>query len=300
MARLLVMMLLTILLGLSTLAQSPGIEALIRNSTDIVVVSVTATHPRRAIEGARDTVALQVVQSFKGALKTDDPVNVYYHLLWIDNAREVLEPVKFTVGKEYIVFLTARQQLRTGEKPTVEYQLTDHWLAVQPSYPKLITEISTTIRAQRLNLYDPGLSQADKTLLKAVAELRCDEILAAETVEPTMPGVIHNNALILNAWQIFTTGHGAINLMNHVSSREGDAGWQYLAITGNTVAYIRDPREDRSAADKRIQRTDVDTMRVVFRDTEHDNALLPFDGKDAAGKVLFLQVWIGDAFVTFG
>ena len=82
----------------------PGISALAAASTDIVLADVLETNPRRAIEGARDTVKLRVTRSLLGRLAAGDELGVYYHLLWQDEDSTVLESPKFERGSRYLIF----------------------------------------------------------------------------------------------------------------------------------------------------------------------------------------------------
>ncbi len=68
----------------------------------------------------RDTAQLRVIRALKGPLGPGDEVGVYYHLLWLDTEKWVLEKPKFEKGKRYTVFLVNSQG----------YTLTDQWLAV--------------------------------------------------------------------------------------------------------------------------------------------------------------------------
>ena len=77
-------------------AAGPGVQALIASSTDILIADVLETSPRRAVEGARDTVKLKVVRSLLGRPTAGDSLGVYYHLLWkTDEQGGELEPLKF-------------------------------------------------------------------------------------------------------------------------------------------------------------------------------------------------------------
>ncbi|HEV3083219.1 MAG TPA: hypothetical protein VGY66_25765, partial [Gemmataceae bacterium] len=80
---------------------NPGLKAVADASTDIVVAEVLDTKPRKAIEGARDTAQLKAIRALKGPLRTGDEVGVYYHLLWVDTEKWVLEKPKFEKGKRY-------------------------------------------------------------------------------------------------------------------------------------------------------------------------------------------------------
>lgn len=111
---------------------NPGLKAVADASTDIVVAEVLDTKPRKAKEGARDTAQLKVIRALKGPLGPGDEVGVYYHLLWVDTEKWVLEAPKFEKGKRYTVFLVNSQG----------YTLTDQWLAVLPEHPQLDKEVA--------------------------------------------------------------------------------------------------------------------------------------------------------------
>jgi hypothetical protein len=111
---------------------SPGLKAVADASTDIVVAEVLDTKPRKAIEGARDTAQLKVIRALKGPLGKGDEVGVYYHLLWVDTEKWVLEEPKFVKGKRYTVFLVKSDG----------YTLTDQWLAVLPEHPALDKDVA--------------------------------------------------------------------------------------------------------------------------------------------------------------
>ena len=120
----------------------PGIRALAAASTDVIVVDVLETSPRKAIEGTRDTVRLKVVRTLLGPTAADDTLGVYYHLLWADPENYVLEPTRFEKGRRYLVFLTAHVEDRGKEGKRVAYEPVDPWLWVQPAHPSLIREVA--------------------------------------------------------------------------------------------------------------------------------------------------------------
>jgi hypothetical protein len=111
---------------------NPGLKAIADSSTDIVVAEVLDTQPRKAIEGARDTAQLKVIRALKGPLVPGDEVGVYYHLLWVDTEKWVLEKPKFEKGKRYTVFLVKSDG----------YTLTDQWLALLPEHPHLDQDVA--------------------------------------------------------------------------------------------------------------------------------------------------------------
>lgn len=119
----------------------PAVQALVAHSTDVIVAEVLSTNPRKALEGARDTVQLKVRQSLKGRLSKGQKIGVYYHLLWVDTATWKLEPKKFVTGKSYVVFLKATT-VRDGEITHVEYALSDRWFGVAPDHPQLVKAVS--------------------------------------------------------------------------------------------------------------------------------------------------------------
>jgi hypothetical protein len=111
---------------------NPGLKAVADSSTDIAVTEVLDSKPCKAIEGARDTAQFKVVRTLKGPLQPGDKIGVYYHLLWVDAAKGVLEKPKFEKGKRYTVFLVKGQG----------YTLTDQWLAVLPENPSLDKDVA--------------------------------------------------------------------------------------------------------------------------------------------------------------
>jgi RNA polymerase sigma factor (sigma-70 family) len=111
----------------------PAIQALVAASTDIIIADVEETNPRRAMEGARDTVKLKVIRSLLGRPTAGETLGVYYHLLWSDEKGEILESPKFTKGKRYVIFLNS-------------HQLTDPWLSVLPDHVDLVKEVAAAIR----------------------------------------------------------------------------------------------------------------------------------------------------------
>jgi hypothetical protein len=111
---------------------NPGLKAVADSSTDIAVMEVLDSKPCKAKEGARDTAQFKVVRTLKGPLQPGDEIGVYYHLLWIDPEKGVLEKPKFEKGNRYTVFLVKSQ----------EYTLTDQWLAVFPEHPSLDKDVA--------------------------------------------------------------------------------------------------------------------------------------------------------------
>jgi hypothetical protein len=111
---------------------NPGLKAVADSSTDIVVAEVLDTKPSKAIEGARDTAKLKVIRTLKGPLQPGEEIGAYYHLLWIDTEKWVLEKPKFEKGKRYTVFLVKSDG----------YTLTDQWLAVLPEHPHLDKDVT--------------------------------------------------------------------------------------------------------------------------------------------------------------
>lgn len=111
---------------------NPGLKAVADSSTDIAVVEVLDTNPRKAIEGARDTAQFKVVRTLKGPLQPGEEIKVYYHLLWVDPDKGVLEKPKFEKGKRYTVFLVNSRG----------YTLTDQWFAVLPEHPRLDKDVT--------------------------------------------------------------------------------------------------------------------------------------------------------------
>jgi hypothetical protein len=111
---------------------NPGLKAVADSSTDIAVMEALDSKPSKAKEGARDTARLKVVRTLKGPLQPGDEIGVYYHLLWVDPEKGVLEKPKFEKGKRYTVFLVKSR----------EYTLTDQWLAVFPEHPGLDKDVA--------------------------------------------------------------------------------------------------------------------------------------------------------------
>ena len=113
----------------------PGLKATADSSTDIIVAEVLDTNPSKAMEGARDTVELKVVRTLKGPLEPGQKIVVYYHLLWVDTEKSILEKSKFEKGKQYTVFLINSNG----------YTLTDQWLAVLPKHPRLAMDVALSL-----------------------------------------------------------------------------------------------------------------------------------------------------------
>lgn len=114
---------------------NPGLKAVADSATDIAVVDVLDTKPNKAPEGARDTARFRVVRVLKGPLRPGDEVGVYYHLLWADTDKWVLERPKFETGKRYAVFLVKG----------LDYALADQWLAVLPDHPRLDEDVARAL-----------------------------------------------------------------------------------------------------------------------------------------------------------
>ncbi len=122
-----------------------GVLGLAAGSTDVVVADVLETNPRKAIEGARDTVKLKVVDVLMGRPAVGETLDLYYHLLWTDMQSMTLEPPKFEKGKRYIIFL--RSHIARGpDYWKVEYELADQWLAVMPPDPNRLAEVEAAVR----------------------------------------------------------------------------------------------------------------------------------------------------------
>lgn len=124
----------------------PGIQAMALSSTDIIIADVLETNPSKAEEGARDTVKLKVVRTLLGRPTPGETLGVYYHLLWSDEKSETLEAPKFTKGKRYLIFLRSHFTGRPGGEKSVEYELTDQWLAVLPDHVRLEKEVARAVR----------------------------------------------------------------------------------------------------------------------------------------------------------
>ncbi len=108
-----------------------GLQGLASGSTAVVVADVLETNPCKAIEGARDNVKLKVVRVLMGRPVPGDTLDLYYHLLWVDNFK-TLEPPKFEKGKRYIVFLRSHYLVDSDRSTKMEYELSDQWLSVIP------------------------------------------------------------------------------------------------------------------------------------------------------------------------
>jgi hypothetical protein len=113
-------------------APAPGLRAMAQASTDIVVVEVLESKPRKAPGGARGTAKVKVLRTLKGPLKPDDEIGVYHGLFWEDLETHSLEKPKFEVGKRATVFLVN----------SMGYTLTDHWLAVLPEHRHLESDVA--------------------------------------------------------------------------------------------------------------------------------------------------------------
>ena len=118
--------------------RNPALKTLVDVSGEVFVARVLETSPIKAIEGARDTVVLQVEDSLKGDLKKGQKIEIYYHLLWKDTTKWILEDEKFEVGKEYVIFTYS---FFSDHDKKTKYELTDRWLSVQKPHPKLVEEI---------------------------------------------------------------------------------------------------------------------------------------------------------------
>lgn len=123
-----------------------GIQGLAAGSTDIIVADVIEANPRPAIEGARDNAKLKVVQVLMGRPVVGETLDLYYHLLWIDEQSLKLEPPKFEQGKRYVIFLRSYIQSDPQRHGSVEYELSDQWLSVMHPRPDLLNEIASAIR----------------------------------------------------------------------------------------------------------------------------------------------------------
>lgn len=141
-------------------AQTPAVQALVAASTDVAVFEVVSTQPSTAMEGARDTARLKVVQPLKGSLVKEDILPLYYHLIFKDLETHALENPKFEKDKKYIVFLTSQlfsypvgtkyplgEEYQFGKftKDGVVYfrrfKLADEWLGVADEHPVLAAKI---------------------------------------------------------------------------------------------------------------------------------------------------------------
>ena len=155
---------------------NPGLKATADSSTDIIVAKVLDTNPRKAIEGARDTVQLKVVRTLKGRLEPGQQIGVYYHLLWVDTEKRILEKSKFEKGKHYTVFLIKSNG----------YTLTDQWLAVLPKHPRLAMDVALSLNEVG-NLWSDYWRRQQKGAV--VSGLRID-IVPEATVARTKDGLV--------------------------------------------------------------------------------------------------------------
>jgi hypothetical protein len=124
---------------------NPGLKAMWAASTDIAVVEVLETQPRRSPGGARDTAQLKVHRVMKGTLEIDETIGLYYHLAWVDTQPLVLEDPKFHKGKRYVVFLKRWTIRENGIDLRVEFELADQWFGVLPEHPDLVRELREVI-----------------------------------------------------------------------------------------------------------------------------------------------------------
>jgi hypothetical protein len=155
---------------------NPGLKATAESSTDIIVAEVLDTNPRKAIEGARDTVQLKVVRTLKGPLEPGQQIGVYYHLLWVDTEKWILENPKFEEGKHYTVFLIESNG----------YTLTDQWFAVLPEHPRLAMDVVVSLNEVG-DLWSNYWRRQQKGAV--VSRLRIDVVPQA-TVARTKDGLI--------------------------------------------------------------------------------------------------------------
>jgi hypothetical protein len=118
---------------------NPGLSSIANTASDIVVAEILDTNPSKAMEGARDTAKFKVVRTLKGPLKPDDEADVYYHLLWTNTEKWILEPPKFEKGKRYTLFLT-----KDGSRK-LHYTLADQWLAVAQDHPEFDKDILVAV-----------------------------------------------------------------------------------------------------------------------------------------------------------
>jgi hypothetical protein len=170
---------------------NPGLKAVADSSTDIAVMEVLDSKPYRAIEGARDTAQFKVVRTLKGPLNPGDEIGVYYHLLWVDTEKWVLEKPKFEKGKRYTVFLVKGQG----------YTLTDQWLAVLPEHPSLDADVFHALNSVG-DLWDDYWRAQHKGPL---ASRRRIEILPDAKVRRTKNGLTLSMKIVNHSAQEITT-----------------------------------------------------------------------------------------------
>jgi hypothetical protein len=170
---------------------NPGLKAVADSSTDIAVLEVVDSKPHKAIEGARDTAQFKVVRTLKGPLQPGDKIGVYYHLLWADTEKWVLEKPKFERGNRYTVFLVKGQ----------EYTLTDQWLAVLPEHPDLDKDVAHALN----EVGDLWSDYWRKQHKGPLASRRRIEILPDAKVRRTKDGLTLSVAVVNHSAQEITT-----------------------------------------------------------------------------------------------
>lgn len=215
-----------LIVGPFALAQrsNPGIKALVEKSTDIAIVEVLKTNPRRAMEGARDTVQLKVARALLGHLVPGKQFGVYYHLVWADEKKFVLEPPKFEKGRRYVVFLRSYWSDRGAEGKQIEYELMDQWLAVLPDRPALVRDIATAV--QRLH----GDSRGDWSA--AVGPLKAR--LVAYRTEPS------NGTPIITVYVDLRNVAGGDNTVEF-NLDKASITWKVTDVSGKALAPISPP-----------------------------------------------------------
>jgi hypothetical protein len=170
---------------------NPGLKAVADSSTDIAVVEVLDSKPSKAPEGARDTARLKVVRALKGPLRPGDEIGLYYHLLWADTEKRVLEEPKFKKGKRYTVFLVKG----------LDYALADQWLAVLPEHPHLDGDVSQALNDVD-DLWDASWRRQHKGPL---ASSRRIEILPDARVRRTKAGATLSVSIVNHSAHEITT-----------------------------------------------------------------------------------------------
>jgi hypothetical protein len=170
---------------------NPGLKAVADSSTDIAVMEVLDSKPRKAIEGAPDTAQFKVVRTLKGPLQPSDEIDVYYHLLWLDPEKGVLEKPKFEKGKRYTVFLVKSR----------EYTLTDQWLAVFPEHPCLDKDVAHALN----EVGDQWNAYWRKQHKGPLASRRRIEILPDAKVSRTKNGLTLSVKIVNHSAQEITT-----------------------------------------------------------------------------------------------
>ncbi len=139
-------------------SETPALENLVQQSTDIAEVQVLSTNPRKADEGARDTAVLQVIQGLKGLIAANSSIQIYYHMRWLSMMTWQLEPPRFVRGRKYIVFLKQDSKGYGPNPSLMEYNLTDSWLSIVPYQPALAEDVQWITNQQKKQMQEKAQS----------------------------------------------------------------------------------------------------------------------------------------------